>query len=358
MNKECSRQKILVVDDVEINRLILTELFCDEYEMIEADNGAQALEIIREHKQDIAAILLDIIMPVMDGVELLSQLNKEKYLETTPVVLITGQNDDAKMLTCYSYGAADLIQKPFNPDIVYRRVQNVIKLYGHNRFLKDSLENQRVILEDQSRKLAESTQFVIDALCTTVEFRNVESGEHIRRMRTLTNIILEALKEYYPLSPEDIELISSASSVHDIGKIAIPDSILLKPGPLTPSEVKIMQEHTIRGCEILESLGEVSDSAYYKYCYEICRYHHERYDGNGYPDGLKGEEIPIWAQAASLADVYDALTSKRVYKEAYSHKEAVELILRGECGVFNPIMLDCFLQVQNKLESLSIHAMN
>ena len=209
------------------------------------------------------------------------------------------------------------------------------------------LKEQKEKLENQAKRLKQSNQFVIDILSTTVEFRSFESGEHIKRIRTLTHSLLEQITAYYPLSPEEIEIIGNASAVHDIGKIAIPDSILLKPGPLTSEEFAIMKTHTIRGCEILSSLTHVQDQEYFTYCYDVCRYHHERWDGNGYPDGLKGDEIPIWAQATSLADVFDALTSKRVYKDSYTHDEAIKMILDGKCGVFNPKLLDCLGSIKD-----------
>lgn len=346
------KRKILIVDDVKINRLILADLFEDEYDILQACDGREAIRLIDKNTEEIAVVLLDIIMPVMDGVQVLEQMKNRNLTAHIPVVLITGESDDKKALMCYSYGVADLIHKPFNPEIVLRRVKNIIKLYSHNRYLKESLENQKKLLEAQSRKLAESTQFVIDALCTTVEFRNFESGEHVRRIRLITKILLEAVSEFYLLTREEIEIISSAAAVHDIGKIAIPDSILLKPGALTPEEFEIMKTHTVIGCEILESLG-MKEQEYFKYCYEICRHHHERYDGSGYPDGLKGDEISIWAQAASVADVYDALTSKRMYKDAYTHSQAIEMIKNGECGAFNPKILGCLMKSERELEKLT-----
>lgn len=313
------------------------------------------MELIEKNLDDLAIILLDLVMPVMNGFDVLKRLNELDLVQSIPVVLITGENDDDKTLTGYRLGVADLINKPFNSDIVYRRVNNVIDLYAHKKEMEQKLKEQKEMLERQSARLRQSNQFVIDALGTTVEFRSLESGEHIKRIRLLVKVLLEELREDYPMTDEDIEAISNASVVHDIGKIAIPDSILLKPGSLTKEEFEIMKTHTIRGCEILGSLNEMEDQDYYKYCYEICRHHHERWDGGGYPDGLKGDEISIWAQVASLADVYDALTSKRVYKDAYTHDEAVQMIVNGECGIFNPKMLECFLHVKDKLRQM-IHA--
>lgn len=343
------KKKLLVVDDIQLNRMILKELFSDRYEVIEAANGEVAMGLINLFGKEIAIVLLDIIMPVMDGFEVLQQMNESGIISTVPVILITGENDDEKALKGYELGVADLINKPFNPDIVERRVENVVTLYANQQNLEQKLAQQKEELEKQADRLRQSNLFVIDALSTTVEFRNLESGDHIKRIRTLTKVLLASMRDEYNLTDEEIEAISNASAMHDIGKIAIADSILLKPGPLTKEEFEVMKTHTLRGCEILSSLNYTQDQEYFTYCYEICRHHHERWDGHGYPDGLKGEDISIWAQATSLADVYDALTSKRVYKDAYTHDKAVEMIVNGECGVFNPKMLEHFLAVQDEL---------
>ncbi len=343
------KKKLLVVDDIQLNRIILTELFEETYDIIEAQNGQIALSAIEEHGKDIALVLLDIVMPVMDGFTVLQHMNQSGIIHSVPVILITGENDDEKALKGYALGVADLITKPFNSDIVERRVNNVVNLYSHQQNLEEKLQEQKDMLEKQAERLKNSNLFVIDALSTIVEFRNFESGEHIKRIRMLTKTLLEAMQDDYPLSNMEIWAISNASAMHDIGKIAISDAILLKPGKLTNEEFEIMKTHTLQGCKILDSLNYTQDKEYYNYSYEICRHHHERWDGRGYPDGLKGDEISIWAQATSLADVYDALTSKRVYKDAFSHKTAIDMILNGECGAFNPKMLNALLQVQDTL---------
>ncbi|MDL2235984.1 response regulator [Christensenellaceae bacterium OttesenSCG-928-L17] len=343
------RKKLLVVDDIDLNRIILKELFCEQFDVIEATNGKEALELIDQYAEEIAIVLLDIVMPVMNGFDVLQAMNQSGLIQTIPVIMITGENDDEKSLKGYGLGVSDLVNKPFNSEIIYRRVNNVVDLYAHKQNLEQKLKEQKEQLQKQEERLRQSNQFVIDALSTTVEFRSLESGEHISRIRILTGILLEKTVKYYPLTQDEIKAISSASAMHDIGKIAIPDAILLKPGRLTPEEFEIMKTHTIRGCEILDSLNYTQDKEYFNYCYEICRHHHERWDGGGYPDGLRGDEISIWAQATSLADVYDALTSKRVYKGAYTHEEAVRMILNGECGVFNPKLLECFLEVADTL---------
>lgn len=344
------QKKLLVVDDIPINRLILADLFQEEYEVLEAENGQQALELILQYREQIAIVLLDIVMPVMDGFQVLERMAKLDLIQTIPVIMITGESDDEKTLMGYALGVSDIISKPFNPKIVSRRVNNVVKLYSHRQELERELKKQKEMLEQQARRIHQSSQFVIDALSTTVEFRNMESGEHIMRVRTLTKIFLEEMREFYPLTDEQIKTIANVSAMHDIGKIVISDAILLKPGPLTMEEFEIMKTHTIRGCEILDTLNYTQDEESYRYSYDICRHHHERWDGRGYPDGLKGDEISIWAQATSLADVYDALTSERVYKQAYSHEETIRMILNGECGAFNPRLLDMLVRVEGTLQ--------
>ena len=343
-------RKLIVVDDIALNRAILNELFCDQYDVLEADNGKTAIEYIEKYSDEIAIVLLDLVMPIMDGFEVLRLMNESGLIKTIPVIMITGENDDEKTLMGYGLGVSDLVNKPFNSDIIHKRVNNVVDLYAHNRNLETKLREQREMLESQAKRLREANQSVINALCTSVEFRSFESGEHIKRMGTIAKILLQEARSYYSISEEEIEAISNASAVHDIGKIAIPDSILLKPGPLTNDEFEIMKTHTIKGCDMLAGIRYTEgDNEYFTYCYEICRHHHERWDGNGYPDGLKGDEISIWAQATAVADVYDALTSKRVYKGAYTHDEAIQMIMNGKCGAFNPKLLDCLNAVSGIL---------
>jgi len=343
------KRKMLVVDDVEINRAILSELFSPNYEVLEAENGLVALNIIKKYGIELSIVLLDLVMPVMNGFEVLREMNRTEIISAVPVIMITGEHDDEKTLTGYGLGVSEVVNKPFNEEIIIRRVNNVVDLYQHKQTLERKLQEQKEMLEQQASRIKQSNQFVIDALSTTVEFRSLESGEHIKRIRLLVKVLLEKASAYYPLTPQEIEIISSASAMHDIGKIAIPDAILCKPGKLTAEEFDIMKTHTTQGCKILEGVSYTQDQEYYKYCYEICRHHHERWDGRGYPDGLRGDEISIWAQATAMADVYDALTSKRVYKGAYTHKEAVDMIIRGECGEFNPKLLNCFISVQDTL---------
>lgn len=344
---------ILIVDDVELNRAILSELFHSSYRIFEAANGRQALEVLREHRDEIAVVLLDIVMPVMDGYEVLENMNREKWLVRLPVVLITAENSDTASLRSYDLGVADIINKPFNPGIVKRRVDNIIELYQHKAHLETLVDKQVKALEQQALKLNQANAFMIEALSSVVEFRSSESGRHIKRIRFTTRLLLEALAVRHPkygLTPLTMDRISLAASMHDIGKIAIPDSVLNKPGKLTAEEFEIMKTHTLKGCELLQSLNYSPNETFYRYCYDICRSHHERWDGRGYPDGLAGARIPIWAQVVSLADVYDALTSERTYKRSYSHQEAVDMILGGECGAFNPELLEVFVAEAPRLQ--------
>ncbi|MCL1849677.1 MAG: response regulator [Clostridiales bacterium] len=352
------KKKILVVDDIELNRLILTDLFEEEFEVLQAENGKEALDFLSQYTSEISIVLLDLVMPVLDGFGVLQNMWDTRLIQSIPVILITGENDDEKSLKGFELGVSDLISKPFNSEIVYRRVINVVELYAHKQTLEDKLAEQKEMLERQAERLHQSNQFVIDALSTTVEFRSSESGEHIKRIRGLTKILLEAIVEYYPsdypLTREEISIISSASAMHDIGKISIPDSILLKPGPLTNEEFDIMKTHTIRGCDILSTISNTQDQDYYKYSYEICRHHHERWDGSGYPNGLKGTEIPIQGRIMAIADVYDALVSIRPYKKPFTAEEAENMIMENAGTQFDPHIAEVFYEARQHFADVKI----
>lgn len=299
------REKVLVVDDVELNRDILEEILKDEYTVIQAENGKRALEIIQNDQEEIAVILLDLIMPEMDGFQVLEVIKENKWMDKMPVLIISGENSVEIEKKCFDYGISDFIKKPFDNKLVKKRVKNVVDLFLYKNHLEEkvqiqteTLRKQYKVLQLQAEKLQQSNVKIIDILGTVVEYRNLESGEHINRVKGFTKILAERLMEEYPeygLTPKSVEMISSASALHDIGKIAIPDHILLKPGRLTEEEFDYMKSHTTRGCDILNSIEGVWDDSYGKLSYDICRHHHERYDGKGYPDGLKGEEIPIAA---------------------------------------------------------------
>lgn len=344
MSENATRQQILIVDDEEINRTILSLMFDDDFDIVEAPNGVEAIEAI-EKNNDIALILLDVIMPVMDGFGVLDYMKEKELLAKIPVILITSMTPQESEEKAYEYGIADVMHKPFDSAIIKRRASNIIELYQNKQNLERRLKEREETIREQEKAIRASNEFMIDALGSVVEFRSVETGDHVKRIKYLTRILLKYLAKYFPkyeMTPEKIDQIARASALHDIGKIGIPDSILLKPGKLTPEEFEIMKTHTTIGCEILESFKSPYTDDFYHYCYEICRYHHERNDGGGYPDHLAGDEIPISAQIVSIADVYEALVSERVYKSAYSNAEAYEMILNGECGQFSEDVIECF----------------
>ena len=349
------KRQILIVDDVELNRAILAELFQDSYEVLEAENGCQALELLEAHHDNILIVLLDIIMPVMDGFEMLQNMAHRTWKEEIPVVLITSENSDNALLKGYELGVSDIINKPFNPNIVKRRVDNTIELYLHKRHLEALVRQQVETLEKQTLKLNRFNEFIIDTLSTVVEFRSCESGTHIRRVREITRLLLESLSFRYPeydLPHGAIDKMVSAASMHDIGKIAIPDAILCKPGRLTPEEFEVIKSHTVVGADMMERIPQFRQLDAYDFAVDIARHHHERWDGRGYPDGLVGDEISIWSQVVALADVYDALRSKRVYKDAYGREKVMQMITGGECGAFNPELLKAFEAVEPAIDRL------
>lgn len=347
------RKIILIVDDIEMNRAILNELFCQTYCVKEAENGIQALEIIEQCGDRIAIILLDIVMPELDGFGVLRELKRHHSNEKYPVFLITAEDSDEVINRGYDMGVDDVINKPFNPSIIRRRVKNTIELYERRLRMESIIEGQTRKIKEQAEKLNETSLAMVDTLSTVIEFRDCESGEHVKRIRTMTKILMSALGEAdpaYRFPPVTIDEISVASAMHDVGKIAIPDHILNKPGKLTKEEFEIMKEHTVKGCEILDNVELLKNSASFVYYHDICRWHHEKWDGRGYPDGLKGDEIPIWSQVVALADCYDALVSERIYKPAYTHEEALKMIRGGECGQFNPALLRAFVKVADILK--------
>ncbi len=338
------KKQILIVDDEELNRVVLVGLFDEEYEILEAENGEQAVEQI-ESNSNIVLILLDVVMPVKDGFWVLEYMKTHELIEKIPIILITAETILDTEDQAYAYGVADVIHKPFYPHIVRRRAKNIIELYQNKYHMEERLKEQEKEIREQEKKLREGNEFMIEALSSVVEFRSLETGEHVRRIKYFTRIMLKYLMKYFPkygLTPIQVDEIARASALHDIGKIGIPDAILLKPARLTSEEFEIMKTHTTIGCDILEKFRDQQSNDFYRYCYEICRYHHERWDGNGYPDHLVGEEIPISAHVVAIADVYDALVSPRVYKSAYANNTAYDMIINGECGQFSPDVLECF----------------
>lgn len=331
------RKTILIVDDIEIDRDILAEIFKEEYDIVMACNGVQAIEVLGSDIK-ISAVLLDLVMPEMNGLGVLREMNRSGIIKDIPVFLITATGSEELQLEGYDLGAIDVIRKPFMTHFLKCRINHIVELYSHRNELED-------IVAKQVERLNQYNRSIVETLATVIEFRDCESGEHVKRICNLTKILMQEVSDTYPeyhLSDKEIDRIATASILHDVGKISTPDKILNKPGRLTKEEFEVMKQHTIKGCEIIQNIPNVMDAQVYNYSYDICRHHHERWDGRGYPDGLEGDAISIWAQVVSVADVYDALTSKRVYKDAYSPDTAIEMILNGECGVFNPKILKAF----------------
>ena len=339
------KPKIMIVDDAEMNRQILMAILGDEYEYVEAENGRQAIHMLQKDLM-VDLMLLDINMPEMNGFQVLERMNMLQWIDEIPVIMISSEEKKDVIERAYIFGAQDYIRRPFDAFIVRRRVQNTLNLYTNQKRLKQ-------MVADQIYEKEENNNLLIGILSHVVEFRNSESGEHILHIRTATELLLRQLiqkTDQYQLSESDIAMITTASALHDIGKIDIPTSILNKPGKLTQEEFETMKTHTTIGGDIIKQMRDESKKPLLRVAWEICRWHHERWDGHGYPDGLIGEQIPISAQVVALADVYDALTSKRCYKDAYDHETALGMIINGECGAFNPLLLECLREIALQLK--------
>lgn len=342
------KPQILIVDDSEMNRAILSEILCGDYRILEAADGEECLKKMQQYMGDIALVLLDLMMPKMNGFEVLDFMNRNHAIEDLPVIMISGEDSEASVrrARAYEMGVSDYVARPFDARVVYRRVFNTIKLYAKQRRLVS-------LLSEQIRARERNTSMLVGVLSQLVEFRNGESGLHVQHIHRLTERVLAKLLErpnIYHITSEMQENIPLASALHDIGKIAIDEKILNKPGRLTPEEFEVIKTHTTIGADMLSKLDNFCVEPLLQTAYSIARWHHERWDGRGYPDGLKGNEIPIEAQVVALADVYDALTSDRCYKKAYPHEQAVEMILNGECGAFNPMLLECFVEIKDDLK--------
>lgn len=343
---QSEKPSVLIVDDSEMNRIILNEMLKDEYRILEADNGRTALDMVDRYGDELSLVLLDIIMPGVNGFEVLGELSRRSVADSLPVVMISSEDSDDVVLRAYELGASDYINRPFNARVVRRRVSNTIRLYAKQRRLTN-------LLSQQYNERVKNSRMLIDVMAGVMELRNGESGLHVTHIEKLTELLLGCLvhrSDKFPLDNEQRSAIAMASALHDIGKMSIDDAILNKPGRLTTEEFETMKTHTTLGADMLLELGrQHAGNPLLEYAYQIARWHHERWDGKGYPDGLKGDEIPIAAQVVSVADVYDALTSVRVYKDAIPHKEAIQMILDGKCGTFNPLLLDCLLEVQDRI---------
>ena len=344
-NGDMHKQKILVVDDSEMNRDILITMLENDFDIVEAENGEECLALLRQYGKEISIVLLDIVMPVMDGFEVLASMNRNRWIEDIPVIMISSEESDDFIRKAFQLGVSDYISRPFDNHVVRQRVFNTIKLYAKQRRLI-------ALVSDQIHEKEKNNQMMVEVLSQIVEFRNGESGLHVLHIKVLTEMLLEGIlqkTDKYRLTPEICQMISTASSFHDIGKIGIDEKILNKPGKLTKEEFEEMKKHTLIGASMLSKMERYKDEPLIDIAYQICRWHHERYDGKGYPDGLVGDEIPISAQIVSLADVYDALISERAYKKGFSHEKAIAMILNGECGTFNPILIECFMEIEQKI---------
>ena len=342
---ESNKLEILIVDDSQINREILAEMLGDEYRIHDAASGKECIKLLNQYGTGISLVLLDIVMPEMDGFEVLDYMAEHHWIEDIPVIMISSEDSVSSIRKAYELGVSDYISRPFDAHVVYQRVFNTIKLYAKQRRLI-------TLVSDQMYERDKNNRMMVSILSQIVEFRNGESGSHVVNIKRITELLLDRLPmrtNKYTLSSTEQLLIPMAAALHDIGKIGIDDKILNKPGRLTKEEFEIMKTHSAIGANMLESLEQFHDEPLIKIAHDICRWHHERYDGRGYPDGLKGDEIPISAQIVSIADVYDALVSERVYKKAYTHEKAMDMILNGECGTFNPVLLECLKDIQDEL---------
>lgn len=347
IDRKKKKQRILVADDSVMNRELLIEMLQDQYELLEAENGREAVEIMEEEEGTLSLLLLDLVMPEMGGFEVLEEMQRRLWIEEIPVIVISAETDANYIDRAYEYGVTDFVTRPFNMAVVRHRVENAMLLFEKQRKMTS-------LIIDQLYKNRANSRMMTFILSHIVEFRNGESGMHVLHINTITQMLLQQLRKNgnpYGITVEQAEMIVTAASLHDVGKITVPDEVLNKPGKLTPEEFEIMRTHSMKGAEMMRTLPEqMLQMPLVQTAYEICRWHHERFDGKGYPDGLAGEKIPISAQVVSLADVYDALTSERCYKKAFTHETAMNMIIGGECGIFNPRLLDCLVAIGPDLQ--------
>lgn len=356
------KDRVLIVDDNESNRGILSKILSVEYQVTELGESSKLMHYVDVYQDEIAVILVDLIMSQDDDCELLKTIAQRKWHEEIPIMVIVGNHSVELEKKLFEYGISDSIRKPFDANLILLKIRHMVSLYQYKNKLKKTVEKQHEQLEMQNKMLRMQTEYLkksnenITALLgTLVEYRDLESGEHVSRVKRYTEILANELSQRFPqygLSEEDIKLIVAASPLHDIGKITIPNEILLKPDKLTDEEYERMKSHTLSGCEVIENIEDTWSDEYKRISMEICHYHHERYDGKGYPEGLVGEEIPISAQLVSVADVYDALVNERVYKDAIPKDRAYRMIVYGECGTFSPYLIECFSSCREEMESV------
>ncbi len=357
------RNLILVVDDSKFNRQVLIDILKDTYVIAEAENGLEALDIVVNREKEIAAVFLDINMPEMDGITFLKNIKEKKSTEYFPVLVVTSEQSVEQVAECFEYGAADYIRKPVNKDFVKQRLNKLLALYEQKNDFKERLDKQTLtlrsqyrLLQQQAAQLKKNNENIINMLGAVVEYRNLEGRMHTTRVKGFTQILGTYMMKNYPeyeLSEEKVNAIATASVLHDVGKVMLSDEILLKPGKLTEEEFEYVKSHSIRGYDIVNELADMWDGDYIQYSREIVRWHHEKYDGSGYPDGLEKDTIPISAQLVSVADCFDSLLSESVYKGAIPFEEAYNMILQGECGMFSYKLLECFRKAKNDLENYS-----
>lgn len=344
-------QTILIVDDVEINREMLVSFFEGHYNILEAADGEEAIRIINEKKKEISLIFLDLIMPNKNGIDVLIYLREVGLLDCIPVIMITGEATEETDMKAYEYGATDVIYKPFTKKIVTKRAMNLMEQFRSREKKETELSFQTSDGFESMDQLANMNEFLLDVLGSVAEFGSLESSVHIKRIKSFTRILLEHVKTNFPeygLSDRKIYLITEAAALHDIGKISVPDEILKAPRKLTADEFNEIKKHTTDGCEIILRF-QMADNEFFKYCYNICRWHHEKTDGKGYPDGLVGNEIPIYCEAVAVADCFDSLIRNRIYKEGVTCSEAYDMIQNGACGAFSDVMLNCFEMAKQDL---------
>lgn len=346
------RDTVLIVDDQSSNRQILTGLLKNDYKILDAVDGAEALDLLSSMESDIAVMFLDTVMPKVGGLEVLKRMEAEGINDKFPIILCAGDSQMDVVEQCFRYGICDYVKKPYDSELVLQRAKRLVALFESRREIESKLkravavmQNQNKILEKQAEKQKRDNNNIIDALGTIVEYRNTENHNHIRRVKAFTKVLAVHMKDEFPeykLNDKKIEMITTASALHDIGKIMIPDEILFKPGKYTSEEFDYMKSHTIRGYDIIVQIADNWDQELMEYCKSIARSHHEKYDGRGYPENLKGDDIPIAAQIVSLTDCFEALISESLYKKAYSFDVAFQMILNGDCGAFNPKLLEAF----------------
>lgn len=356
------RRKILIVDDLESNRLILAEIFQDDYQILQAEGTVSALQLLEAYNGEMAVVLLDWHLSGEDGSKVLKVMKKKGWLAHIPVLIVTAEHSTEVEKKCIEMGASDLIRKPYDADVVKNRVYNNISLYQHKNQMEEKVQEQNQILRKQysvmkvqAEKLKKANEKMIDIICNILERNYPEFLDNVQIAREISRIIGKKVQQNYPeykLTDADVEIIAELSSLRDIGKLLISDHVLYKPAKLTKEEAEYMKSHTAKGCEIMKMMKDLQTPEYHKVSMEICLYHHERYDGKGYPEGLKGDEIPISAQIVSVVDAYHALISERVYKRSYSREEAYYMILGGECGIFSPKIMECFRMSRQEMEEI------